>query len=100
MLIGRLEDAKHWLRKAFKIGDPFRIKLMALKDPDLEPLWREIRRETWLCDDDLLCAGTEQMGGLCIGPNANPVALAARTARPPNRFRIVDHGLALFDISG
>jgi hypothetical protein len=40
------------------------------------------------------------MGGLCIGPNANAVALAAPAARLTNRFRIVDHGLVIFGISG
>jgi tetratricopeptide (TPR) repeat protein len=40
--LGRLEQARHWLEKACKRGDPKEIKLMALDDPDLEPLWREI----------------------------------------------------------
>jgi len=40
--LGRLEQAKNWLEKAFAIADPKKIKLMALEDPDLEPLWREI----------------------------------------------------------
>jgi len=40
--LGRLEQAKDWLEKAFAIGDPKQIKLMALEDPDLEPLWKEI----------------------------------------------------------
>jgi predicted Zn-dependent protease len=40
--LGRLEQAKNWLEKAFKLGDPKEMKLMALEDPDLEPLWREI----------------------------------------------------------
>jgi hypothetical protein len=40
--LGRLEQAKNWLEKAFTLGDPKKIKLMALQDPDLEPLWREI----------------------------------------------------------
>jgi hypothetical protein len=42
--LGRLEQAKGWLQKAFKIGDPSKIKLMALNDPDLEPLRSEISR--------------------------------------------------------
>jgi tetratricopeptide (TPR) repeat protein len=42
--LGRLEQAKNWLDKAFELGDPKKIKLMALDDPDLEPLWREIGR--------------------------------------------------------
>lgn len=40
--LGRLEQAKSWLEKAFGVGDPKKVKLMALEDPDLEPLWREI----------------------------------------------------------
>jgi len=40
--LGRLEQARHWLQKAFEVGDPQRIKLMALDDPDLKPLWRDI----------------------------------------------------------
>ena len=39
--LGRLEQAKNWLQKAFEVGDSKQIKLMALEDPDLEPLWRE-----------------------------------------------------------
>jgi len=40
--LGRLEQAKHWLEKAFKMGNARRMKLAALEDPDLEPLWKEI----------------------------------------------------------
>ena len=40
--LGRLEQAKDWLEKAFRTGDARKIKSMALKDPDLEPLWRQI----------------------------------------------------------
>jgi tetratricopeptide (TPR) repeat protein len=42
--LGRLEQAKNWLEKAFAVGDSKKIKLMALNDPDLEPLWKEIGR--------------------------------------------------------
>ncbi|PWU10598.1 MAG: hypothetical protein C5B50_25360 [Verrucomicrobia bacterium] len=42
--LGRLEQAKLWLEKAFKMGNPVRMKQAALKDPDLEPLWVEIRK--------------------------------------------------------
>lgn len=37
------EEALKWLRRALKIGDKAKIKEMALNDPDLEPLWAEIR---------------------------------------------------------
>ena len=39
--LGRLEQAKQWLAKAFALGDAREMKLAALDDPDLEPLWRE-----------------------------------------------------------
>jgi predicted Zn-dependent protease len=40
--LGRVEQAKNWLEKAFKLGGRKRIKLMALEDPDLEPLWQQM----------------------------------------------------------
>jgi GNAT superfamily N-acetyltransferase len=40
--LGHLEQAKDWLEKAFRIGKARKIKSMALKDPDLEPLWKHI----------------------------------------------------------
>jgi len=40
--LGRLEQTKHWLQAAFGIGGAQKLKPMALKDPDLEPLWKEI----------------------------------------------------------
>ena len=40
--LGRLEQGKFWLEKAFAIGDATKLKLMALADADLEPLWRNI----------------------------------------------------------
>ena len=42
--LGRLQQAKDWLQKALAIGDPKEIKRMALEDPDLEPLWNDIRQ--------------------------------------------------------
>jgi tetratricopeptide (TPR) repeat protein len=38
--LGRLEQAKGWLEKAVEVGGARKIKLMALNDPDLAPLWR------------------------------------------------------------
>lgn len=35
----RLNEARQWLKQAFDIGDAKKLKLMALDDPDLEPLW-------------------------------------------------------------
>ena len=37
------DDARTWLRRALKIGGKERIKRLALDDPDLKPLWEEIR---------------------------------------------------------
>jgi tetratricopeptide (TPR) repeat protein len=42
--LGRLEHAKQWLEKAFLLGDARRMKLAALDDPYLEPLWKDICR--------------------------------------------------------
>jgi Flp pilus assembly protein TadD len=40
--LGRLEQARQWLEKAFALGDGRKMKLAALDDPDLQPLWKEI----------------------------------------------------------
>ena len=40
--LGNLERAKVFLETAFEIGNSARLKAMALSDPDLEPLWKEI----------------------------------------------------------
>jgi tetratricopeptide (TPR) repeat protein len=40
----QLEEARAWLKQALKIGDKHKIKEMALDDPDLQPLWGEIRK--------------------------------------------------------
>jgi tetratricopeptide (TPR) repeat protein len=40
----QLEEARAWLKRALKLGDKQRIKQMALDDPDLEPLWKEIQK--------------------------------------------------------
>ena len=40
----QLDQARVWLKRALKIGDPEKIKQMALDDPDLPPLWNEIRQ--------------------------------------------------------
>lgn len=40
--LGQIETARELLRKAFVAGDVARYKLMALRDSDLEPLWKEI----------------------------------------------------------
>jgi len=40
--LGLLEEAKLWLEKAFEISDVKKMKLMALEDSDLKPMWKEI----------------------------------------------------------
>lgn len=40
--LANLEEARSWLRKAFKLGEPKEVKLLALADPDLKVLWPEI----------------------------------------------------------
>lgn len=40
--LGRLKEALDWLERAIEIADRNEVKLMALHDPDLEPLWKEI----------------------------------------------------------
>ena len=40
--LGNLPEAMKWLKKAMDLDSKKEIKLMALEDPDLEPLWFEI----------------------------------------------------------
>jgi hypothetical protein len=40
----RLAEARTWLERAMRVGGREAITLLALKDPDLEPLWGELRR--------------------------------------------------------
>jgi Flp pilus assembly protein TadD len=40
----RLDEARDWLQCAVKVGGKEKIKQMALKDDDLQPLWKEIKR--------------------------------------------------------
>ncbi len=42
--LGKLKDACDWFQKALALGDRDQLREMALKDPDLEPVWEEIRR--------------------------------------------------------
>jgi hypothetical protein len=41
--IGEKEEARKWLRSAFDLGGAKQVKPMALKDPDLQAIWEEIR---------------------------------------------------------
>jgi hypothetical protein len=40
----QLDAARDWLKRAVAVGGKDKIKQMALKDADLEPLWDEIRQ--------------------------------------------------------
>ncbi len=37
--LGNLKEAREWLKQAFNLGDAKQMKLAALDDPDLQPLW-------------------------------------------------------------
>jgi hypothetical protein len=39
-----LKTARLWLRRSLRLGTKEQVKQMALADPDLEPLWEEIRQ--------------------------------------------------------
>jgi tetratricopeptide (TPR) repeat protein len=41
--LGRLEDARLWLERAFALDEKKELKLMALEDPDLKPMWEMLR---------------------------------------------------------
>ena len=40
--LGQLDEARGWVKRAMKVGGKESIKLMALADEDLKPLWQEI----------------------------------------------------------
>ena len=40
----RFDEARVWLKRALEVGGKERIKQQALADPDLKPLWEEIRQ--------------------------------------------------------
>jgi len=39
---GQWKDARNWVEKTFDLGDSKQVKLLALDDKDLEPLWTDI----------------------------------------------------------
>jgi tetratricopeptide (TPR) repeat protein len=41
--MNRTDEARQWLNKAFSLEPGSKLKASALADPDLEPLWAEIR---------------------------------------------------------
>jgi len=40
--LGRLSDARQWLKRAFAVGNVTQLKAMALADKDLQAIWEEI----------------------------------------------------------
>ncbi len=42
--LGELDNGRRWFKRAVAVGKKEKIKQMALDDPDLEPLWPEIRQ--------------------------------------------------------
>lgn len=40
--LGRIKEAKRWLRHAFVLGNARKLRAMALDDSDLQPMWNEI----------------------------------------------------------
>jgi len=42
MSVGHLRDALDWLTKAFANGELKKLKLVALDEPRLQPLWEKI----------------------------------------------------------
>lgn len=41
--LGQLDEARAWLDRAIRSGDPEEIRRLALADEDLKPLWPEIK---------------------------------------------------------
>ena len=40
--LGNMKESKAWLKKTIELADKKEVKLMALNDKDLEPLWKVI----------------------------------------------------------
>jgi predicted Zn-dependent protease len=40
--LGELKDGLRWLGKAIDVAGKKHVRIMALEDPDLEPLWKQI----------------------------------------------------------
>jgi tetratricopeptide (TPR) repeat protein len=64
--LGRLEQAKGWLQKAFRLGNAKQMKLAALGDPDLQPLWRGDRQhmKAKRCRSSVNCKEAKPVHGL------------------------------------
>lgn len=42
--LGDLKSGRHWLEKAFEVGDIVELRELALEELDLRPLWTEIKK--------------------------------------------------------
>ncbi|HEV2693560.1 MAG TPA: tetratricopeptide repeat protein [Verrucomicrobiae bacterium] len=42
--LGKLDESLTWLKKAIKLANDKEIRAMALTDPDLKPLWPQIKK--------------------------------------------------------
>lgn len=51
--LGRLDEGRVWLQKAFLLGEPKEIKILALADPDLKVLWPEIESSQFGRDKEI-----------------------------------------------
>jgi hypothetical protein len=49
--LGKLKEALRWIGKAIEVAGKKDIRLMALDDPDLEPLWNDISEIWRLCGE-------------------------------------------------
>jgi Flp pilus assembly protein TadD len=43
-VLGKLDEARKWLKEAIRRGVPKKIREMAMSDSDLEPLWPEVKK--------------------------------------------------------
>jgi len=42
--LDQLDEARRWFQRAIKVGGEKEMRLMALADDDLKPLWPEIKK--------------------------------------------------------
>jgi tetratricopeptide (TPR) repeat protein len=42
--LAHLDEARRWFERALAVGEKAKLKMMAVSDPDLQPLWGEIRK--------------------------------------------------------
>lgn len=61
-LLGRLDEARLWLRRAFSIGNRKQIKELALQDTDLQSLWDEIRAPDFFAAEKRAGRGPDGLG--------------------------------------